>query len=74
MQCWSDGLEKTDALAVGQGTFGAHWAKRGACESGKGGGSSAWQLGVNLKSVWAFVLSMDIISKPTPSFLALYHN
>lgn len=54
MQCWSGGLEKIDTLEVGQGTCGAHWAKRGACECGKRDGSSAWQLGVNLKDVLAF--------------------
>lgn len=74
MQCWSGGLKKTDTLVVGQGTCGAHWAKRAACESGKRDGSNAWKLGVNLKNVWAFVLSVVIISKLPPSFLALFHN
>ena len=72
MQCWSGGLKKTDTLVVGQGTCGAHWAKRAACESGKRDGSNAWKLGVNLKNVWAFVLSVVIISKLPPSFLALF--
>lgn len=71
MQYWNGGLEKRDALEVGQGLCGAHWAKRGVCESGKRDGSSAWQLGVNLKDVLAFVVSMVIISKPPSSFLAL---